>query len=210
MQDEIILNLIRQSEDDDQEKAPVQTNNVVDDKDEIMEEEDKAMKDDINEAKSEKGESVTSPEKLNSDDSFASEIDDHQPKIMKRATSVTEYSPSFKGNSKLLTKRKSIAPIRFRRGDFEVELDSKESAVEEAIPSIQSKARSPKMNRFDNDSKPQASTTSSNAPNLTKLLNDKPKRPDSSMSNSSTSTTTASCTLSEADSGIDIGRRKYF
>lgn len=125
------------------------------------------------------------------------ESTEHVPVIMEKVASSGQQS------NRLLSRRKSLDPVRFRevkRGPFQP------SAQEEEVDIVESSEQVIEV-------QPSPATTNDldNAPNLTRLMTNQPvsekirHRPDSSMSFSSTATTSCSLSISEADSGVDVG-----
>ena len=123
-------------------------------------------------------------------------VEEHKPKIMERKP--IELSPVQLPSSKLLNRRKSLDPVRFKSvrrelfgtEDFNLKMDDDEP-------------KAPKKEPVTTPTDPNQGFT----PNLAKFITktnetSKQIRPDSGMSFASNTTTSYSHSISEADSGI--------
>ena len=146
-------------------------------------------------------ETIASPEKaletipMTNTEQPPKPVDEHKPKIMDRKP--IELSPVQLPSSKLLNRRKSLDPVRFKKvrrelfgtEDFNLKMDDDEP-------------KAPKKEPVTTPTDPNQGFT----PNLAKFITktnetSKQIRPDSGMSFASNTTTSYSHSISEADSG---------
>ena len=202
LEDALIKDLISQKSDDETTPTPENDNEVKDDNGntaqaepiEPIEPEDEVSDSISIEVKSEVFEEM--PESLEEKPVVEKPLEEHKPKIMDRKT--IELSPVQLPSSKLLNRRKSLDPVRFKKmnkelfgtEDFNLKIDDDNE-----------QPKAPKKEPVTTPTDPNQGFTPNLAKFITKTNETSKQRPDSGMSFASNTTTSYSHSISEADSG---------